>query len=130
MSADTKGVQGIVLSAHRPGLYAIVFSNGDSYAHIPESWHADFEKFAADFRQMCQRPSVSHAPAGRSHSTAGLLGKAIVKGIIGGLVNANNNNNGGGGQYFASPGVNTGAGSFDMSSFWQPIQSAASDPIQ
>ena len=34
--------------------------------------------------------------------------------------------NGGGGGYVD----NSGSGAMDMSSFWAPIQSAASDPIQ
>jgi hypothetical protein len=44
-------------------------------------------------------------------------------------MNAANGNNSGG-QSFGGGGVDTSNNSFDMSGFWDPINSAASDPIQ
>lgn len=74
----------------------------------------------------------------RSHSG---LGAALMKGAIGvmaGVAKAElrqmaNSSGGGGGGYVNNGGFvdpNSGGGSIDMSSFWAPINDAASSPIQ
>ena len=105
-----------------------VFLSGGCAGSVPTSCFDKYEQFAADWKQSrTARPS-----APRNHSSSSSLGRSLVKGL--GLVNnllnaANGNNGGGGGQTFVTTN-NSGTNNYDMSNFWTPIQSAASDPIQ
>ena len=79
------------------------------------------------------------APQHVRRKSSGSSGMAFLKGALkvtnavlrveNGMMNANQGGGGGGGTFFAG-NSNGGGGSMDMSSFWAPINSAASDPIQ
>jgi hypothetical protein len=136
--------KGIWLDSYHPGRYVLLFSNGKAYADLPEYCRDDFEKVAGaipDLRPAAVTTSVpSRHSRGSGYKRAGrLLGKILVKVAILVATNLIAGNNGGrqtfsssgtfggGGQTFVSPPA---GGGLDTSGFWDPINSAASDPIQ
>ena len=111
-----------------------VFLSGGCAGSVPTGCSDQYEQFAADWKQ-----SRTRRPAGAPRSLSGsvAIGRSLIKGLklVNSLVNAANGNGGGqtfgsgGGQGFV-PGGGSGTGGFDAASFWAPIQSAASDPVQ
>ena len=109
-----------------------VFLGGGCAGSVPTSCFDKYQQFAADWKQsQARRPSAQ-----RNHSSSVSIGRSLVKGL--GLVNtllnaANGNYNGGGGGGGGSGGqtfVPNNNPGMDSSTFWSPIQSAASDPVQ
>jgi hypothetical protein len=116
--------------------------DGRCYGDVPEYCKADIDKVGDSIPDM--RPAIAparpRASAPRAKSSGSLLGNIFAKVAIGVATNLIAGNTGGGytgggntgsGQTFVSYDTSGGGGGgFDTSSFWAPISSAASDPIQ
>ena len=91
-------------------------------------------------RQVAHRHTSKGSQAGSGWLGALKAGAQLTKAVAGGLAAANGGNysggnysGGGGGGGYSTGGASDQSNnnsSFDMSSFWSPIDSAGSDPIQ
>ncbi|KAF2095676.1 hypothetical protein NA57DRAFT_79389 [Rhizodiscina lignyota] len=131
---ESKSLKGIyvILSPSRTGVHLVVTNTGGCASTTPTSCHQQYLDFAEDWKTSCQRVMNQAAVRRRNAQQSANIGKAVVKGL--GLMNkilnaANGNASGGGGQVYTSD-TYVQDNSMDMSSFWAPINSAASDPIQ
>jgi len=125
----------VILSPVRSDIYMTLSGYGMCSSVIPTTWHPPYQEFSADWRTSCQREINQSAAANRRRANvrqSANVGKSLLKGLsaINHIMNAANGNNSGGGQSFGGGGFDTSNNSFDMSGFWDPINSAASDPIQ
>ncbi|KAF7341078.1 hypothetical protein MSAN_02093900 [Mycena sanguinolenta] len=128
----------VILSPCRLGMYLVIFRDGRCASALPDDISEKYAAFAADWKKVNQAPAPAANRQVNVPRNSANLGRTVLKGLglVNQLLNAENGNSGGG--WYSGGGFmdNSGGGSmndggvFDMSSFWQPIEDAASDPIQ
>lgn len=134
-SESLSDIAGIWFDAYRPGKYVLLLTNGKVYSDLPEYCQADYKKVADSIPDLRPAPVRTNprprarAAISTSQSAGRLLGKALTKCAIIVAENLIKDNSG---SSYSQPvyGGSGDGGTIDMSGFWNPIDSAASDPIQ
>ena len=140
-------MQYIILSPCRANMELVVTNTGGTASVLPDDHHEAYQGFRSDWSaavsaELARQRATTTTPARQPIRNAGAagqprqstsvqVGRAVVGGmkLLNAFMNGANGGGGGGGDYTQNTYVDMSS-TVDTSSFWQPINSAASAPIQ
>jgi hypothetical protein len=124
-----------MLSTGQQGAYMLVSATGSCMAVLPPAIHPAYNAFVAEWQQACQ-PTATTATAAPGHSNLNSGLKLVGNGLklLNTVANAATGNNdpssGAGGAVVGLVTSGIQSNNVDMSSIWQPLQSAALGLLQ